>query len=282
MDVVARVTSKGQVTVPKAVRDALGTSYPWTAVAASKGVVSTRFLARSCRLLGDEPVVVAEHVGSGGGEARRAESTGEILGSNRVEGIPGVAGSDQVQVERLLADEDAAGAQDSVNFGEEAILVVGRAHVVQDREAGDGCVTLGRQAGPGRVCNDNFDIRPREALAEDMAQFRIHFDSGEPGDPLAEQVGGQAWTRADLQHVASQVAGRLDPGQQLGLERLRPFRTGQVLQVGFVHPPVVRCLTDGCLGWRGQQSDQTGQDRPRGCSRLLPCAIWYLPLRDRR
>ncbi len=31
MDVVARVTSKGQVTVPKAVRDALGTSYPWTA-----------------------------------------------------------------------------------------------------------------------------------------------------------------------------------------------------------------------------------------------------------
>jgi len=62
--------------------------------------------------------VVAGDIGRGGSEAGRAQPMGQVVGLDWVEGVPSVAGADHLEIERLLADEDATWPQDPLKLGE--------------------------------------------------------------------------------------------------------------------------------------------------------------------
>ena len=78
------------------------------------------------------------------------------------------------------------------------------------------------------------DVRAREALSERFGQTRVHLDGGEAGHASAQQVCGQSRTGSDLEHVVTQIAGGLDPGQEVGLEHASPLRARQELQMPLV------------------------------------------------
>ncbi len=173
-------------------------------------------------------------------QADRRQPSREALGVDGDEGVVLVAGADEVQIEGVLADEDAAGTEDPPDFGEESVLVLGGGHVVEDRETGHRREPIRLEPALGGVGADDLDARAGQAPAKRSGQCRVHLDGGEMGHAFGEQVGRETGTGPDLQDVVTEVPGGLDPGQQVGFEHLRPSRAGEEVDVGLVHVAVVR------------------------------------------
>ena len=83
----------------------------------------------------------------------------------------------------------------------------------------------------GGVCTEHLDVGARQPLAQWSGQAGIHLDGGQAAGPSAEQVGGETGTGAYLQHILPEVAHRLDPGQEVGLQQGRPLGAGQEFEV---------------------------------------------------
>ena len=77
----------------------------------------------------------------------------------------------------------------------------------------------------GGVSLDYLDIRSVEALLERSSQSRIDLHGGETGDTGAEKIGREPRSGTDLEHIVTEVTSRIEPGQQILFEHLRPLRT---------------------------------------------------------
>ena len=155
----------------------------------------------------------ADDVGPRVGEARCCEAILHVVRVDRREGVVRVRHAYLFEVQGVLSHEDAPGAQDPVQFGEQPILILGRRHVVQDREAPcRGESTVG-QSGVSRIGDDDVDVRSGQAILQGCAQRRVDLHGSHLPYPLTEDVGGEARTRTDLEDVIAQIACGLYPGQ---------------------------------------------------------------------
>ncbi len=82
-------------------------------------------------LSSDESVVIAHDIALGRTETDIAQPFAQPLRIDGVEGVIGMTCSNHLQIEGLLADEDAAGSKDPVNFGKEAVLLLSDGHVME-------------------------------------------------------------------------------------------------------------------------------------------------------
>ena len=87
----------------------------------------------------------------------------------------------------------------------------------------------------GGVSFHYLDIRSVEALPERPSERRVDFHSGEMGDSGAEEISRESWSGTDLEYIVTEVTSRIEPGQQVLSEHLRPLWTRQEVDVGLIH-----------------------------------------------
>ena len=77
----------------------------------------------------------ADDVGPRLAEAGGCETVLHLVRVDRREDVIRMRRTHRLEVQGVLPHEDAAGAQDPMQLGEQPVLIFGRRHVVQDREA---------------------------------------------------------------------------------------------------------------------------------------------------
>jgi hypothetical protein len=138
-----------------------------------------------------------------------------------------MSGPDDIKVPGVRPHEDRADLKDSVDLDKEAILALGRRHMVQHRKAGGRRETVRVQARLGGVGTDHVDVGARQSFLERYGQGAVHLKSGEAGYPLTQKIGRQARTGSDLQDVVTKVTDGLHPGQQVRFQHGRPLWAGK-------------------------------------------------------
>jgi hypothetical protein len=147
---------------------------------------------------------------------------------------------DDVEVERVDADEQATGPEHAGHLGEDLVLERGGLHVVEHREARDRGEAVRLQAGEPGIGADDVDVGSPEAVSEGLCQIRVDLESCQVLDSCSEEIRRETRARPYLEDVVSEVSHGLHPGQEVGLEQLRPFGAAEELDVGLVHRTVVR------------------------------------------
>ena len=115
--------------------------------------------------------------------------------------------------------------------------------MVQDREARRRGKAIVRQPRISCIGHDDVDIGSGQTLSQGFAQRGIDLHGGDARHPLAQEIGGEAGSRTDLEDVIAEIASGLYPGQQFCLEHLGPLGAGQELHVGLIH--ALTCTMSG-------------------------------------
>lgn len=100
----------------------------------------------------------------------------------------------------FAGEEDAAGAQDAVDFGEGAILECGGFEMVQD-ENGDGAGEGAIREGQGRGVALHYTCALPAVLGEFSGGLLIVFEAGYSGRATQQLVGGRSGSGADFEDV---------------------------------------------------------------------------------
>ena len=173
------------------------------------------------------------------GKASGSKSGLQCGGIERYVRVVDVGLPNPLSVKGVRRHETAAGSQYSVQFAKQLILRRFRWHVVEHREAGGGREAIVWQWQLGAVTPDDFDIGTGEADSQVGCKIGVELNCRDGRHALAQKVGGQTWTRSDLQHVIAQLDGRCKPRQQIGLQAVGPFGAGEILKMGSVHALLV-------------------------------------------
>ena len=119
-------------------------------------------------------------------EAAGGQPLREAVGVDGDEGVALVAGADEVQIEGVLADEDATRSKDSADLGEQSVLVLGGRHVVEHRETGHRREPVRLEPAFRGIGADDLDTRADQAFTKRIGQHRVHLHGGEPGHAVRE------------------------------------------------------------------------------------------------
>lgn len=122
-----------------------------------------------------------------------------------------------------------------MEFGEEPVLDGLRRHVVEHREGRGGGESVRRQARVRRIGVDDLDVRACKTRREGSGELGIDLDRCQARHPLAEEVRREPRARTDFEDIVAQAGHRLEPGQQVFSQHLRPLGTGEEFAVSPVH-----------------------------------------------
>jgi hypothetical protein len=154
-------------------------------------------------------------------QAGRTEAVRERLRWHRHHRVADVEEPEPEREPAVRASERPARPQHPRHLREEAVLVLGRGHVVQHREADDRVEGRVRERQCGPVAG--VHVHPvAEAAADAVRQVRVHLHRGEVRAPVEQPAGRDAVARADLQHVPVQRDAAARPRQHLGVHAQRP------------------------------------------------------------
>ena len=93
-------------------------------------------LRASNGLLADETKMEADDVGLRVAEACGGEAVLHSVRVNRSEDVIGMGRTERLEVQGVLSHEDPSGRRTRCNSAEQQVLIFGRRHVVEHREAG--------------------------------------------------------------------------------------------------------------------------------------------------
>jgi len=125
---------------------------------------------RLSEVLTDESEMEADDVSPRRSEASGCQPLMHSIRINRRKDVVRMRCTHRLEVQGVLPHEDAAGAQDPMQLGKQAVLIFGRRHVVKDREARCRGKAIVRQSCVSCIGDDDVDVRSGQTVSQGFAQ----------------------------------------------------------------------------------------------------------------
>src|SRR5438445_5669688 len=120
-----------------------------------------------------------------------------------------------------------------MHFAEQPVLQLYRGNVVKHRER------HGRREAPIRQrefrCIGVHNLNIRKLRGDRRRKNRVDLDGGEMRGARAQKLGGQTWTRTDLEKLIAEICRAEDPRQESALETRLILRRSAEITVKSVH-----------------------------------------------